>query len=39
LAVKRGAKRGRLSPEVMAKIRQALDEAMTKIERAFDLKE
>jgi DNA-binding PadR family transcriptional regulator len=37
-AVRRGAKRGRLSPEVMAKIRQVLDEAMHEIEHAFDTK-
>ncbi len=33
--LKRGAKRGGLSPDVMAKIRQALDQAMDKIEQAL----
>jgi DNA-binding PadR family transcriptional regulator len=34
-AFKRGSRRGHMSPEVMAKIREALDEALAKIERAF----
>jgi DNA-binding PadR family transcriptional regulator len=34
-AFKRGSRGGHLSPEVMAKIREALDEALAKIERAF----
>jgi DNA-binding PadR family transcriptional regulator len=33
---RRGARRGRMTPEVMATIRVALDEALTKIERAFE---
>ena len=34
-AFRRGSKRGRLNPQVMAKIREALDEALAKIEQAF----
>jgi DNA-binding PadR family transcriptional regulator len=34
-AFKRGSRRGHMSPEVMTKIREALDEALAKIERAF----
>jgi len=34
-AFKRGSRRGHMSPEVMTKIREALDEALAKIEKAF----
>jgi DNA-binding PadR family transcriptional regulator len=34
-AFRQGARRGRIAPDVMAKIREALDEAVSKIERAF----
>lgn len=34
-AFRRGSRRGRLSPDVMVKVRQALDEALAKIEQAF----
>jgi DNA-binding PadR family transcriptional regulator len=35
-AFRRGARRGQMTPDVMAKIREALDEALTKIEQAFN---
>jgi DNA-binding PadR family transcriptional regulator len=35
-AFRHGARRGRMTPEVMTTIRAALDQALTKIERAFD---
>ncbi len=35
-AFRRGARHGRMSPEVMRKIREALDEAVSRIEKAFE---